>query len=47
LAELSIAAIRSRAMVRSSASAFRIDRLGDVEVGSVEIILTSYAAERK
>jgi hypothetical protein len=27
--------------------AFRVDRLGYVEVGSIEIILTSYADERE
>ena len=34
-------------MVRNCVGAFRVDRLGDVEVGSVEIILTSYANERE
>ena len=47
LAELTIAAARSRAMVRNCGGTFRVDRLGDVEVGSVEIILTSYANERE
>jgi len=47
LAELSIAAIWSRAIVRSCMGAWRVDRLGYVEVGSVEIILASYADERE
>jgi hypothetical protein len=34
-------------MVRNCVGAFRINRLGDVEVGSVEIIFTSYADERE
>ena len=46
-AELSIAAIWSRAMVRSCVGASRVDRLGYVEVGSIEIIFTSYADERE
>ena len=47
MAELSIAAIRSRAMVRNSVGASRVDRLSYVKVGSVEIIFTSYADERE
>ena len=40
MAELSIAAIRSRAMVRNSVGASRVDRLSYVKVGSVKIIFT-------
>jgi hypothetical protein len=47
LAELSIAAICWRAMVRNCAGASRVDRLGDMEVGSIEIIFTRYADERE
>jgi hypothetical protein len=34
-------------MVRNCVGAFRVERLGYVEVGSVKIILTSYADERE
>ncbi len=47
MAELSIAAIWSRAMVRNYVGAARVDRFGDVEVRSIEIIFTGYADERK
>ena len=45
LAELTIAAVRSRAMVRDCLGVCRVD--GYVEVGSVEIIFTCYADERE
>ena len=47
MAEPTIAVIRSRAMVRNCMGAPSVDRLGYVEVRSVEIILTSYADERE
>ena len=34
-------------MVRNCVGASRVDRFSNVEVGSVEIIFTGYAGERK
>ena len=45
MAELSTAAIWSRAMVRNGMGASSVDRLGYVEIRSVKIILASYADE--
>jgi hypothetical protein len=47
LTEPTIAAIWSRAMVRNCGGASRVDGLRYVKVGSIEIIFTSYAGERK
>jgi hypothetical protein len=47
MAELTTAAIRSRAMLGNCDGTFRVVRLGRVEVGSIEIVLTSYANERE
>jgi hypothetical protein len=47
LAELSIAAIWLRALVRSCVGASSVDSRGSVEVWSVQIILTRYANERE
>jgi hypothetical protein len=44
---MTIAVMRSRAMVRNCVGASSVDGLRYVEVGSVEIILTSYANERE
>jgi hypothetical protein len=44
---LPIAAIWSGAMVRNCLGASSVARLGDVQVGSVKIIFTSYADERE
>jgi hypothetical protein len=47
LAKRTVAVIWSRAVVRNCVGASNLDRISDVEVGSVEIIFTSYADERE
>ena len=47
LADLSIAAIWSGAVVRKCVGPSSVARLGYVEVGCVEIIFTSHADERE